>query len=801
MQRTFMALEAVVKDIPRDTFDPGAVLEKAGRDPSRLFEWVRDNTNWVPYRGALRGPVGVLMDRVGSHLDRALLLAELLRQAKYQVRLARGGLSRETAAQLLANGWPVSNRAQAPAVPVAREALEQSVADLAARFNLDPAQVKAEAVRLRLRAEAIAAEVEKRSKLHTQELNKVWSSIGAEAAAGGGRAVEDDSCMASMQDLWWVEYLDGADWVPLCPVAGGAVKAPASILPAAVQTYGLDKPGGAFPLDTRDCHEVTIRIVVERWDAGGREELHVLSHVLRPMELLGQRIAVRHVPMNWSKHRRTLVTSDGPSGQALHRAVLAEREWLPVVTVGSTVIAGSSFTASGQTDSTAASRLKSFLDGGTTGARIASMLGSGRLSPALAKDDLAPAAQDGRLTAEWLEFEIRAPSAPQRVIRRHVFDLVGPARRAAAVRVTAPPTVEESQRLERGLSLLGETEVLLLPCQLSAEFVQHAAATATLANSAALVALVGKTDLRKPDAVARSLRDARPMSTRLWSLARARQTLSRVNSDVYLDRLNILSHHSTVVPGSDGQVSICRHFDIVANELAVRPGREKDAARVRIEQGVVDSNAELALASSPCGTARSAAAPFSPISGTIGEDWVVVRRLGGPEWAKIEVPPDVRTRIEADVSTGHVVVVAPRGAGNDGSVHHAWWRIDPVTGDTLAIDGHGHGGAHSTENALIVSTVVASVVWSVCLLGFHHDIGTCAVETFGGAIVELATASVLIGLIAGNILGRAAGGDHAAGHGEAGGGSHDASPPSDRGQDDAGADETPGSGHADGTSR
>ena len=71
-------LEEAVKEIPRDTFDPKAIIKKVGEDPEKLFEWVRDHTFWVPYRGSLRGPTGVLMDRLGNSLDRSFLLAELL---------------------------------------------------------------------------------------------------------------------------------------------------------------------------------------------------------------------------------------------------------------------------------------------------------------------------------------------------------------------------------------------------------------------------------------------------------------------------------------------------------------------------------------------------------------------------------------------------------------------------------------------------------------------------------------------------------------------------------------------------
>src|SRR5688572_29883864 len=94
-------LERAVRGMPRDGFEPCVLIESVGRDPDALCAWVRENTDQLPYRGMLRGPVGVLMDRGGSSLDRALLLADLLRQAGHAVRLARATLPPDTAADLL----------------------------------------------------------------------------------------------------------------------------------------------------------------------------------------------------------------------------------------------------------------------------------------------------------------------------------------------------------------------------------------------------------------------------------------------------------------------------------------------------------------------------------------------------------------------------------------------------------------------------------------------------------------------------------------------------------------------------
>src|SRR6185312_8392181 len=102
LDRMFKAVEESDRKLQRDAFDPAAVVQAVGRDPDQLFAWVRDRTMWLPYQGELRGPVGVLLDRGGSSLDRALLLAELLRLSGQTVRLAHAMLPADRASALLA---------------------------------------------------------------------------------------------------------------------------------------------------------------------------------------------------------------------------------------------------------------------------------------------------------------------------------------------------------------------------------------------------------------------------------------------------------------------------------------------------------------------------------------------------------------------------------------------------------------------------------------------------------------------------------------------------------------------------
>src|SRR5690348_12991289 len=59
---TLQAAEFAENLASRDRWDAAFVVQRVGKDPAKLFAWVQANSNWIPYRGVLRGPVGVLMD-------------------------------------------------------------------------------------------------------------------------------------------------------------------------------------------------------------------------------------------------------------------------------------------------------------------------------------------------------------------------------------------------------------------------------------------------------------------------------------------------------------------------------------------------------------------------------------------------------------------------------------------------------------------------------------------------------------------------------------------------------------------
>lgn len=650
LDNSLRAIADADRDAPRDRWDPDYVVQQVGRNPDSLAAWVREHTAWVPYRGTLRGPLGVLMDRRGNALDRALLLAELLTRAGHAPRLGRAELTEAQADALLPVSLTASLAAQRDDSPEDAPA-DGPVADIAATYGLDAPSVERTLEAQQEATTLLLTDLEQRTADHAARLlDVVPGPLPIEEWAG--RWV---SALDALRDHWWVRVQDGSTWRDLDLAPRDSTMA--SLAPS--ETVDPDEIAPTLR------HEVIVRVVAERLTHGALAESHVLEHALRPADVIGQPVALQLWPAAWP----STGLSSADSGRSFRRAALQQEEWHASLMVGDRGVAQAQLVASEVPAQPAVS-------GGLGG------LG-GAIAGAMKPRPPSGSADDGVLTAVWLEYEVRAPGRPARVIRRPVFDLVGPANRQGS-RFDAVSVPSDSLRLARSLAMMMRTDILLLGAHPAPEFIIHAFARSAAASAGLLRAIAEPGFTSEPQRADSLLGTALPGVDPLHTFAMLRQ---EVLGDLgFLDRPAVFTRHRFPAVLGAG-VGTSDAFDLVANEIGISLA-EPDGFAARMAQGVWDTNLEAILG----GTEGNVAAAFSRQGG-----WEVVESPSG--LARTALGANARALLARELERGAVAVAPDAAAAGAGSATGAWWRIDAATGDALGIGplGWGQGVDYGTH--------------------------------------------------------------------------------------------------------
>lgn len=666
----YEALDRAERQIPRDTFDPQAIIEQVGRDPAKLFAWVRDHTYWVPYRGALRASRGVLMDRVGSSLDRSLLLAELLRLSGQEVRLVHRTIDPAAAGQLIAkvrpppSGWLAAAQAGGPNEPAETQTKEP------------PAEGD----------QAYQRAVERVSSESTQLAAALGPAPAADAKA---KAID------ALRDHWWVQQHGQSGWVdldPLLPDAAPGVAATGTPAAAPDQTLPVPAVDGTPALPAPLCHEVDVKVVIEKWDNGRLSEATALTHTLRPIDLIDRQIWLDHVPVAWPKN---LTSAARPDSKARADAIRATSEWLPVLHIGGGSAQSKAITTAGTlVDRPNLDETAKF--GGAVGGMFGALGGGGDEAGGGAN-----AAPKSVLTAEWVEYAIRMPGRPVITLRREVFDLLGPAQRqrGARARARAPdPAIDDAKRLDRGFALSGQTQLLLLPCHPSPQFVASSYARRLLGTRAAVTrALAANRPARS------ALGQEQLAFGPLWAVAIGRLTLAPSGQDVYLTEPNVLQYRVrfAAVEGSNTPANV-ELIDFAHNAVAVRAGAARDPFAIRLEQGVADTVAEAMPLE--VGRGSTPIANTGWVFGLSEEARPIVIRSAADANTLPANTPDAAARIRRAATAGSAIVVPPAPVKIAGRDRIGWWQVDPSTGDTIGVMDSGFNSS-ATERAALEERV------------------------------------------------------------------------------------------------
>lgn len=668
-------IEDLLPQIPCDTFDLNVIVEQAHSEPTRLFKWVRDNTYLVPYRGLLRSGQGVLMDRVGNSLDRAMLLFQLLEKAGQRVRLARGNLSDEQLKAL------VEGRRQVPpegALPRSQEATGENaaalIAKLAVKHGLDAAKLKRVAEEQAQTAKELREKTMERVASQTKALLSLLGDLPEKASADELSRPQGEA----YKDHWWVQWNKDGRWIDFDPTLPNAK--PAQTL-TDVKTTLLPKD-----LDDEIKHRVEIQVIAETWNQGKLEETTLLNHSLIPFVTMGKRVVLTDYPVSWPKNLTPF--NKDTTFELFHKALLEQREWMPVLRIGEHVAYERSITVNGIIDETPTLDRAS-----VAGDAISSRLGgfAGMLetigTPSDPTEEEA-SDQDRIFTAAWTQYVFFVPGQPTKEIRRQIFDLIGPAIRSSETAVPEP-TITENLRLQRAMALLMETDILALSSQPSDNYISHLFEKAILANRNRILEIVHNIRDGNFADLSNALQKLTALPGASYGLALARTTWRHKSCAIYTDQPILFSYHKGLRINEQNHTLLFESFDIVNNSVALQPSLKMNPFRVRLEQGVLDTNAEALL----LGEKRAGENTSEIFMKSLrqGIPWIIIRSVKDLTLSGIQLPSNLKASIKKDLVAGYMVGIPTAQTLPVEDSNYGWWRIDPLRGDALGINSLGWG--------------------------------------------------------------------------------------------------------------
>ncbi len=700
LQSMFEQLEEAEDDLDKKTFDPQAVVDEVGNDPEAIFRWVCRETYLIPYAGSLRGPRGVLMDRLGNSLDRALLLYELLDRSGHEMRLARATLSREKAEELLGKLKRILSSVSYQDIRPQPQASDDFAEEFAAKYQLDSSELKETLKNEKEEQARIEGEIRKRAKKQAAAIAEAVKKSGIDMISD-----EESFEIEALQDHWWVQWQSEEAWVNMDPS-----------LPDSRVGQALAEAESWFDpddLDEEDFHQVHIRLVIEQWKDGKLYEKSVLEHTLQPCEFLGEQIVVRHYPLDWPLDKDLFEEKDPL--QSLKSTLLNQKTWAPTLNIGSEETVGILFDETGELIK------KKKKAGGISAFQRSFLRALG------GKEKEEKAKEDSYLTAEWIEYQICSPGKPPFTARREVFDLLGPAQRT---KETIPhPVIEETHRMARCLGILSQIEILILTSSLSGEFIEYLSIENLLHNRDLLLDLLPQLNELEPQKALAQMAEITPQPGKAYDFALARSKFALEDGLAFLDHPNILSCYSGVGQNPQGDLLRFTRLDIVKNDVGVVGA---NPFQIRMKQGVLDTNIEAFLV----GLDENVQNTSVVFSGD--KDWLVLKNQEEEAYRGLKLDPDSLERIRQDLEQGYIVLAPQRSFKIDGREWVTWWRINPRTGQTVGVGEHGWGQA-IVEYVEIAQTMIQLKLQVEAYMGIMECVVNTAALALAGADMKTVT--------------------------------------------------------------
>jgi hypothetical protein len=563
------------------------------------------------------------------------------------------------------------------------------------------------AVGTALPAEAIAGvfdETERVAALAFDHAERLTAALEADVSprltepASQRRARERAMQVDALRDHWWTQVRIDGVWVD----HDATFEAPGRARSSVFEIVPITR------IPQVDQHLIDIALLIESVDPQGRlRQDVVLTESFSANELAGQPVRLSIEPLDLPRRDElgAMIAQDHDPAKIAERA----RRWLPVLEVGERTFTQSMFDIEGETGPATGGYLETLLLG--TGVQRATERALGQAADGLAGLGAAGTASDGEspegrgprvLSGAWLRLTHRAPDSTPRVHWRALYDRFDRPGALPPQKPASPvATLSAQESLRRMLALSGDVRILIETAKTTPTQQLVLAAKRLDASRGVLIQLAGGS-LRSDAETDRAMRALLRADIDLVAVATARWALNVGSDEVFPNRPTVLlSQRGHILPGDEAPEPIERlTIDFLENRVGVHPASDADPLKARLAQGIADTVAEASMVSTSFRTGNTAIHHLSDMNQNRGWQWV----SASGDWDTGLSAPE-REHLRRDLDAGAMVLAQPR----DRDRVYSWWRIDPVTGDTLGMLGSG-GGAVTGEQTVALMLRVGGII-------------------------------------------------------------------------------------------
>ncbi len=697
------------RELDRAAFEVNALaFELAFEDAETITEHVRSTVRTEVYAGILRGAQGTLVSGAGNALDKSILLAGLLLDAGYEVRIATGALQEAAAMTLVldmfeertAAGTQTASAADLERVSqVTGASIAELEATTAAWNSLSPTETE-----------------------HHRDAESAQGTILAALAAAGLELGADLTAelLAEASDYAWVEYRLGAsdEWAAAHPAWP-----PGSEPPTVTAEHHFD---GEMPAEL--THQLRIENVVERKRGDEFTTDALMTPWQRPVaNMFGITLTVGNTVLG--EGADASLTELGTS--------LADVAFFAPLVNGALAPGAQAFDTMGNLvpPDVAASAMAGVFQ--TNAENLNQAIG---VLGALGSDEPGDA-EPFALTAQWIDFVLIAPGGEETRHRRMVFD-----RRTPEARVQGSTELLDQSVLLEGILTSQSVTVVggaLSDAYLASRFAEQSLDQLDALERAMQLDLATAT----PDDMVAAYEGVSG-GDHLALLSAFDLVGATTGAVAYRAEPTIVSLHSSLTPGPEPRFDT--GVDVIHNArrfLALDGGRVRSDAERAVLAGAWETAVERAYMQRFSPNVQGAYAAFAGSGGAVVVSPDLLNELPSA------VPPAAAPAMQRDLEAGYAVVL-PAGDLAPG-VGPGWWRVDLATGETLGMGASGRGtavveykigleisaifaGALAVPGAAMCLATTSNEALALCLCDLIVTTGVA----FGlGALIGLAAAS------------------------------------------------------------